>query len=75
MLGDKSPAFINENFDYTLKLFERKESERLDLLKEEAYQTRKVKADAPVFKEKVQAQPQPSNQQRNIYLEELERAR
>lgn len=75
VLGDKSPAFINENFDYTLKLFERKESERLDILKEEAYETRKVKADAPVFKEKVLIQPQPSNPQRNIYLKELERAR
>ena len=76
VLGDKTPAFIAENFDYTLKLFERKESERLNILKEEAFQSRKVKADAPVFKEKVLTESStPNSPQRNIYLEELERAR
>jgi len=48
ILSDKSPRFIEENFDYTAKLFDRKEKERLSVLKEEAYKTRKVKTDAPV---------------------------
>ena len=33
----KSEQFIKENFDYTVKLFKKKESDRLDVLKEEAY--------------------------------------
>ena len=32
--------FINENFDYTIKLFKKKESDRLETLKEEALSTR-----------------------------------
>ena len=33
----KSVQFINENFDYTVKLFKKKEDSRLETLKEEAY--------------------------------------
>ena len=33
ILSDKSPRFIEENFDYTAKLFDRKEKERLQFLK------------------------------------------
>jgi len=69
ILSDKSPKFIEENFDYTAKLFDRKEKERLSVLKEEAYKTRKVKTDAPV---------QPITEEkkviRNPYLEELKRS-
>lgn len=36
VLSDKSPDFIAENFDYTLKLFNKKSNERLESLKEEA---------------------------------------
>jgi len=70
ILSDKSPKFIEENFNYTAKLFDKKEKERLSVLKEEAYKTRKVKADAPVQpiteKKKVEI--------RNPYLAELERS-
>lgn len=40
VLNGKSAEFINENFDYTMKLFKKKESNRLDMLKEEALSTR-----------------------------------
>lgn len=48
VLGDKSPKFIEDNFSYTLRLFEKKEQENVSVLKEQAYAKRKVKADAPV---------------------------
>ena len=70
ILGDKSPKFIEENFNYTAKLFDRKEKERLTVIKEEAYKKRKVKADAPVqqiSEKKEQKKPY------NPYLAELER--
>ena len=47
VLGDKSPTFIKENFEYTLRLFDKKEKERLEMIKEQAFTNRKVKADAP----------------------------
>ena len=70
ILSDKSPQFIKENFDYTAKLFDKKEKERLTVIKEEAYKKRKVKADAPVqqiSEKKEQKKPY------NPYLAELER--
>ena len=69
ILSDKSPRFIEENFDYTAKLFDRKEKERLSVLKEEAYKTRKVKTDAPV-----QPITEEKKVTRNPYLEELKRS-
>lgn len=44
-LQDKSVKFINENFDYTLRLFEKQEKEKLVNLKEEAINNRSVKPD------------------------------
>lgn len=67
VLGDKSPKFIEENFDYTANLFDKKEKERIGVIKEEAFTKRVVKADAPkVVEEKTQ-------QVQNPYLEELKR--
>lgn len=40
VMQGKNAEFITENFDYTLKLFKKKESNRLETLKEEAYSTR-----------------------------------
>lgn len=40
VMQGKDDKFITENFDYTIKLFKRKESDRLDTLKEEALSTR-----------------------------------
>jgi len=69
ILSDKSPRFIEENFDYTAKLFDRKEKERLSVLKEEAYKTRKVKTDAPV-----QPITEEKKVTRNPYVDELRRS-
>ena len=67
VLGDKSPKFIEENFDYTARLFDKKEHENLKIIKEEAFVKRKVKADAP----KVEISEKKII--RNPYLDELER--
>tara|TARA_R110002012_G_scaffold9916_1_gene46118 strand:+ start:23279 stop:24136 length:858 start_codon:yes stop_codon:yes gene_type:complete len=70
ILSDKSPKFIEENFDYTERLFDRKEQERLSVIKEEAFSRRKVKADAP--RPKISAKKK-ERAVRNPYLEELQR--
>ena len=68
VLGDKSPKFIEENFDYTANLFDKKEKERIGVIKEEAFTKRIVKADAPkVIEEKKQEIANP-------YLAELQRS-
>lgn len=71
VLGDKSPKFIEENFDYTLRLFDKKEQERLNILKEEAFESRKVKADAPIIKESTQ--PKKQTKVENPYISELKK--
>lgn len=43
--ADKSLSFIKENLDYTIRLFDKKEKEKLTVLKEEAIQQRTVKPD------------------------------
>jgi hypothetical protein len=67
VLSDKTPEFIQENFDYTLRLFEKKEQENLDILKEQAFANRKVKADAPRVTQQQKAEPA------NPYIAELKR--
>lgn len=67
VFADKTPEFIEENFDYTLRLFEKKEQERIDIIKEQAFTNRKVKADAP--REIVQEE----KKQHNPYVSELQR--
>jgi hypothetical protein len=67
VLGDKSPKFIEENFDYTLRLFERKDQDRINMIKEEAFDNRKVKADAP---QEIQRE---STTRYNPYVDELQR--
>jgi len=47
VLNDKSPRFIEENFEYTARLFDRKEKEQMEVIREEAISQRTVKADAP----------------------------
>lgn len=68
VLGDKSPKFIEENFDYTLRLFERKDQDRLNMIKEEAFDNRKVKADAPQ-----EIQKESTTLYTNPYVDELQR--
>ena len=70
VLSDKSPRFIEENFEYTARLFDRKEKEQLEVIREEAISQRTVKADAPkpVVVEKVE----PSTPE-NPYLSGLDK--
>lgn len=70
VLSDKTPKFIEENFEYTAKLFDRKETERISVIKEEAFERRQVKADAPKPQRVVKEQKQQSI---NPYLAELQR--
>jgi len=68
VLKDKSPKFIAENFEYTERLFDKKDTERLSVIKEEAFKKhRKVKVDAP--------RPKISEKKKapNPYLQELQR--
>lgn len=44
-LGDKSLNFIKENFEYTVRLFDKQEKKQLEVIKEEALQNRKHKPD------------------------------
>ena len=73
MLNGKSAEFIKENFDYTLKLFEKTEEERLKALKTEAVsETVSAQVDRPVIEEAVQ--PQEVNETDpmfNTYMGEL----
>ena len=70
VLSDKSPKFIEENFEYTARLFDRKEKEQMEVIREEAISNRTVKADAPkaIVVEKVE----PSIPE-NPYLSGLDR--
>lgn len=48
VLSNKPTEFINENFDYTLKLFDRTEQERLTEYKKQAVQSRPTEVDKPI---------------------------
>ena len=50
---DKDFAFVEENFEYTVNIFDKKAQESLDLLKEEAMTESKTK-EAKVVEEKVE---------------------
>ncbi len=73
-LQDKSYKFIKENFDYTLRMFEKQEKERLTTLKEEAVNKRQVKPDVvpkqKVIEEKVNNREEEHG---NMYLDALSR--
>ena len=70
VLSDKSPKFIEENFEYTSRLFDRKEKEQLAVIREEAISNRTVKADAP--KLYVERKVEPSTPV-NLYLQGLDK--
>lgn len=53
VLGNKSPDFISENFEYTLKMFDKSEEERLEELQEEAKEET-VQVDRPTAQEVIQ---------------------
>jgi hypothetical protein len=68
-MKDKDLEYIQENFDYTLKLFKKKEDDRLESLKEEAY-SETPKVDRVVY----ESTKEPINenaQQLSPYMNEL----
>lgn len=71
-LQDKSVKFINENFDYTLRLFDKQEKEKLVTLKEEAINNRTVKPDV-VPKQKIVEESLNNNDDAHgdMYISEL----
>lgn len=73
MLGGKSSQFINENFDYTLGLFNKTEEERLANLKTEAVtDTIATTVDRPVIEESVEEDKQ-QDPSFGVYLSELKK--
>ena len=71
MLGHKTPEFIKENFDYTLKLFEKTEEERLTNLKTEAVaESISTEVDLPVIEETVET-PSKDDPAFGLYMNEL----
>jgi len=85
VLEGKSAEFINENFEYTLDMFEKSEMDKLDVLKEQATSGKKARDRAPVGKKEVVSesvesqinQTEPNNLQDgnlfNSYMGELGR--
>jgi len=74
VLADKTPEFITENFEYTLKLFNKTEEEKLASLKQEAVSKRGPEVDRPIV-ESAQAKPEESQSNLNplagTYMGEL----
>ncbi|NBW57821.1 hypothetical protein EBR43_08565 [bacterium] len=73
LMGNKDVAFINENYDYTLKLFNKTEEERLSNIRDEAAkQTETV--DRVVVEEAAAEKPASNDDDStNGYLSELSR--
>lgn len=66
---NKTPEFISENFDYTLKLFEKKKNSRLESLKEEAL-SESTNVDRVVLEQTTESVDE-NTQQLSPYLREL----
>ena len=73
LLGNKPVEFINENYDYTLKLFNKTEEERLSTIRDEAEKQAEV-VDRVVVEESVKEQPASKDDAYTSgYLNELSR--
>jgi hypothetical protein len=73
-LSDKSPEFIEENIDYTIRLFDKSEKSKLKVIKEEAIEQRKFKPDF-VQTEKVVTENINTNNDMDEYMSELSKRR
>mgnify|MGYP003641288828 CR=1 FL=1 len=74
VLSDKPTQFINENFDYTLRLFDRSEQERLEKFKKDAVSKRPTEVDRPILEKAVRPTEKPpaeENSFTNAYMSEL----
>ena len=74
MLNGKSAEFIKENFDYTLKLFENTEEERLSNLKTEAVEESvATTVDRPIVEEASEPVRAEGDGAFNLYMSELKK--
>lgn len=72
MLGNRTAEFIMENYDYTLKLFDQSEEERLKNLKSEAIaETITSNVDRPVIEEATSPVQDLNDPSFNAYMSEL----
>ena len=72
-LGDKSLKFIEENFDYTSRLFDKQEKVKLASLKEEAILQRPVKPDVAPY-QKIVTEKVNTSEHADMYVQELSRS-
>ncbi len=71
-LQDKTVEFIEENFDYTLRLFDKQENAQRKVLKEQALENRTVKPDV-VPEQKVIPEKVNNDEADDMYVSELSR--
>lgn len=69
-LGDKTPAWINENFEYTKTLIIKNERAQESELKEDAFRHRSIKSDTIVSES---TRPRQQNSSMGAYISELEK--
>jgi hypothetical protein len=76
-LEDKSVKFIEENFDYTVRLYDKHEKSKLQTLKEDAISKRAINPDfvQPQKIEKVVEEKVNTNSLKNDYLNALSRGK
>ena len=72
LLGNKDVSFINENYDYTLKLFNKTEEERLSTIRDEAEKQTEV-VDRVVVEEASEKPASKTDDTTSSYLDELSR--
>ena len=72
ILNDKELTFVKENFDYVSKLYDKKEAEQTEVIKEQALNNRVVKSDAPKIVTESKGKVDPLL---NSYLSELGKMR
>lgn len=75
MMEGKTAEFIEENFDYTLRLFDKQEQKKLDVLKEDAMKSRKVQPDVAPVQKVIQEKVNKSDDRTSGYLEVLSKAK
>lgn len=72
LLGNKDASFIKENYDYTLKLFNKTEEERLSTIRDEAEKQTEV-VDRVVVEEAAEKPASKTEDTTSSYLDELSR--
>jgi hypothetical protein len=73
VLADKSPEFIIENIDYTISLFDKKEEELVETLKEEAFNERTVTTDSVIEESSTEETTTSTTPEVSMYMSELGR--